>query len=117
MRRRPSTAVLAMTRSGSLQHFRRDWHSEARCNGGGMMMIIPIGTAVARPAHTTVMIGLAATATKMTGTAGVGGMRETAAAGVRAMITTTPGGAVGTRETAAAGATATITTAPGGAAG
>ena len=81
------------------------------------MMIIPIGTAVARPAHTTVMIGLAVTATKMTGTAGVGGTRETAAAGARAMITTTPVGEAGARMNAGTGARAMITTAPGGAVG
>jgi hypothetical protein len=53
----------------------------------------------------------------MTAPVGVVGMRETAAAGVTAMITTAPGGAVGTRETAAAGAIAMITITPVSAAG
>ncbi|MFZ1096037.1 MAG: hypothetical protein WAN75_43615, partial [Xanthobacteraceae bacterium] len=47
---------------------------------------------------------------------GAAGTRETAAAGVTAMITA-PAGAVGTRETAAAGAIAMITITPVSAAG
>src|SRR6202023_1461146 len=97
--------------------------SEARCNGGRMMMIwIPVRTAAAGRAATTVIIGLGVTEAKMTGPAGAGGggggaaRRGVAAAGATAMITTSPAHAAGTRGTAAVGATAMIT-APAGAAG